>query len=313
MYSEKINSYIQRHNLTEDQIAVTPEEVTEKTILYAGDIDDGSVTVLLGRTAPIVIGGRVDLERDKSVKSLGPSWVFLDEVNFSWSDTLKIIKPSTEFYGRADFFSCKGLREVSDGVIFHNSVDFSECEHLSQVSESAKFLGGAETYWCTELVNIPSSLRIAIQKHEASQHEIFVERVNTLHQEFLSSLGKPNGGTSLSSHQRSHRTTRCYSCKTNLDNEVDLECRNCGWIICAQCGACGCGYVEKIKSLHREFITSLGQTYNGANLPLHPKLHRVTHCYACTTNLDNKVDLECRNCGWIICAECGACGCGYDK
>ena len=36
-------------------------------------------------------------------------------------------------------------------------------------------------------------------------------------------------------------TKQCYSCKEELDNSVDLECSNCGWIVCI-CGACGCGY-----------------------------------------------------------------------
>ena len=39
-----------------------------------------------------------------------------------------------------------------------------------------------------------------------------------------------------------HRTDNCYSCKTAVDNALDAECIACGWIICSNCAACGCGY-----------------------------------------------------------------------
>ena len=37
------------------------------------------------------------------------------------------------------------------------------------------------------------------------------------------------------------RQPHCYECSEKLDNEYDLECSRCGWIIC-HCGACGCGH-----------------------------------------------------------------------
>jgi hypothetical protein len=40
------------------------------------------------------------------------------------------------------------------------------------------------------------------------------------------------------------------------------------------------------------------------------RLHRITHCWNCSSGLDNSVNPECPACGWIQC-ECGACGCGY--
>jgi hypothetical protein len=42
---------------------------------------------------------------------------------------------------------------------------------------------------------------------------------------------------------RSYRVTHCYACKRHLDGEVHPECRGCGWIMCPDCGACGCGYL----------------------------------------------------------------------
>lgn len=37
---------------------------------------------------------------------------------------------------------------------------------------------------------------------------------------------------------RCHRVTHCWNCRNPLDNEYDIECRKCGWIICPTCGAC---------------------------------------------------------------------------
>lgn len=48
-------------------------------------------------------------------------------------------------------------------------------------------------------------------------------------------------GVRLAQGGRRKRVTHCYSCKSALDNSINLECRACGWILCS-CGACGCGY-----------------------------------------------------------------------
>lgn len=34
------------------------------------------------------------------------------------------------------------------------------------------------------------------------------------------------------------RTSHCYACRTNLNNQVHFECSQCWWIICPNCGAC---------------------------------------------------------------------------
>ncbi|MBW3565480.1 MAG: DUF3553 domain-containing protein [Acidobacteria bacterium] len=66
------------------------------------------------------------------------------------------------------------------------------------------------------------------------------DSVRIYHREFLENQGKAYKGTRSAGKNR-HRITHCYSCKSRLDNSVDLECISCSWIIC-WCGACGCGY-----------------------------------------------------------------------
>jgi hypothetical protein len=43
-------------------------------------------------------------------------------------------------------------------------------------------------------------------------------------------------------YPKTARVTCCYSCKTNLDSRVQVECNDCSWMICPKCGACGCTY-----------------------------------------------------------------------
>lgn len=67
---------------------------------------------------------------------------------------------------------------------------------------------------------------------------------------------------------------------------------------------------QDIEQLHADFLSSKG--LKSAGLKRTNKQHRVTHCYNCKKDLDNSIQVECGNCGWIVCS-CGACGCGYSK
>jgi hypothetical protein len=80
------------------------------------------------------------------------------------------------------------------------------------------------------------------------------------HGDFLRRKGiNPSG---ISVHQiskiydRSHRTTGCYECKSGLDNEIDLECPRCSWIVCTNCGACGCGHPKYGPEINRPVAQS---------------------------------------------------------
>jgi hypothetical protein len=66
------------------------------------------------------------------------------------------------------------------------------------------------------------------------------EAIKAAHASFLRKRGLEDRGTRPGFGHR--RLTHCYGCKHDLDNEVDVECVACGWIVC-RCGACGCGYV----------------------------------------------------------------------
>lgn len=59
------------------------------------------------------------------------------------------------------------------------------------------------------------------------------------HREFISQSGVEYVGTT-NVGLPNHRVTHCWRCKSHLDNEINVSCAACRWILCA-CGACGCG------------------------------------------------------------------------
>lgn len=63
------------------------------------------------------------------------------------------------------------------------------------------------------------------------------------HKQFLKLREKPFLGTRERSTHLPRRSPHCWSCHSELDSSINLECCACGWILCS-CGACGCGRNE---------------------------------------------------------------------
>lgn len=61
------------------------------------------------------------------------------------------------------------------------------------------------------------------------------------HKNFLSKLGLPEQRLRPRTINKANRIANCYVCRAPLNNAVEVECAECGWILC-NCGACGCGY-----------------------------------------------------------------------
>lgn len=135
-----------------------------------------------------------------------------------------------------------------DGDLHCRQIFIDEIDKLLQVHDLEK----------AKNLYFASPLDSAWKRHFLRRKEIKFQKLITdeerrietkkRHEEFLASFGVPYGGVSLVLTPRKHRITHCYSCKTELDNSIDIECNKCGWIIC-RCGACGCGYS------HSEVIT----------------------------------------------------------
>lgn len=63
------------------------------------------------------------------------------------------------------------------------------------------------------------------------------------HSKFLKKENKENNG--FSKNTSNNRVSKCYVCQKKVASYVDYECNNCGWLICFNCGACGCRYGYK--------------------------------------------------------------------
>ncbi len=59
---------------------------------------------------------------------------------------------------------------------------------------------------------------------------------------------------------------------------------------------------------HVRYLQEIGVPYRGVQA--RRGCVRVTYCWRCKHDLDNRFDDECISCGWILCG-CGACGCRH--
>jgi hypothetical protein len=81
-------------------------------------------------------------------------------------------------------------------------------------------------------------ITVITQKEIARQKDLFYRQ--------LQSKGISIDGRELMiptiDHNVNQRKTGCYNCKYPIDNFTHLECSSCKWIICPNCGSCGCGW-----------------------------------------------------------------------
>lgn len=85
-----------------------------------------------------------------------------------------------------------------------------------------------------------------IRKLKIKQDEQHSEKMEILHKKFLESYNKLNTGIRKSNGYITHRKAFCWKCGVSVDNELNFECKSCNWILCSNCGACGCTYEPKL-------------------------------------------------------------------
>lgn len=62
--------------------------------------------------------------------------------------------------------------------------------------------------------------------------------------------------------------SRCWNCKKEVVDVVNLRCKKCGWLICSRCGSCkgGCNHGKEVIKLYREEIDNLQSLPNNYKL-----------------------------------------------
>lgn len=102
------------------------------------------------------------------------------------------------------------------------------------------------------ILDVLTKLRKRVDSPEVQER--FKRELLAKHGRFLQRKGIDASNISAQkitqAYQRTHRETGCYDCRSTIDNEVDLECSQCSWIICGECGACGCGHPEYGPKFH---------------------------------------------------------------
>ena len=126
------------------------------------------------------------------------------------------------------------LKRIEENLLQEKA---SEEKHRMQFEEACEYLR-------SEGIAFQPEDKIGVFR-AANEHKESL-RLVLLHKNFLIRKGISVDGRSLiavaGDMQKARRRTGCYSCRSTLDNFVDLECSACRWIMCPHCGACGCGY-----------------------------------------------------------------------
>jgi len=62
-----------------------------------------------------------------------------------------------------------------------------------------------------------------------------------LNENLLQKDGNPSSGEYFVP-KKSQYQNHCWKCGSDVDSEFQLSHSECKWLICSQCGACGCGF-----------------------------------------------------------------------
>ena len=173
-------------------------------------------------------------------------WGFSNSVGWIYIDReIKCNKPGSEMMVFVKCAENLAFFESKDNWI-NNYKFYKNCIHRSEEFEIFnRFLEKRDHF-----NKISKDFFLKNEKSLNLNYDVFlgkidIEEKNKIafekHQNFLKKRGLNNSGVIKSSKNKIHRVTHCWNCTKTLDNNIDIECKSCGWIIC-MCGACGCGY-----------------------------------------------------------------------
>jgi hypothetical protein len=69
----------------------------------------------------------------------------------------------------------------------------------------------------------------------------------------------------------------------------------------------------RIVGMHRAFVVGDSMREYKGFLFVEEAKRRDPECRKCSSGLATVASLKCLDCGWIICHNCGACGCGWGQ
>ena len=91
------------------------------------------------------------------------------------------------------------------------------------------------------------SLREDLRRKDATV-EREIANTEQLHRRFLSLAPSAYPGTREPSRTSSIRNAECLQCHRALGSDLNIECKACHWMVCVNCGACGCKFIPRFAS-----------------------------------------------------------------
>ena len=114
------------------------------------------------------------------------------------------------------------------------------CDGDYQAKATQKTVGWLSVGKCSNVEDALDQIREFIDMEENRNRVKIREGTIELHRQFLLQRGKEQRG--IKPFAQFVKVNHCFLCKYPLNNRYDIECLQCDWIICSNCGACKCGY-----------------------------------------------------------------------
>jgi hypothetical protein len=111
-------------------------------------------------------------------------------------------------------------------------------------TEDPQYASAVESYqfWKTKTSNTDlATIRNRIAEY-GTGFQRQLDDAKEMHKTYLSSKKLPPAELIEPRRGINKRVHLCHSCKFNLSTIYQLCCSHCGWMVCAKCGACGCGW-----------------------------------------------------------------------
>jgi len=112
-------------------------------------------------------------------------------------------------------------------------------DHPEFNSNIEKYLNWRNAKTTEEIEELKRDVR---HKDTVAQNEI--ARIKTLHQKYLSIDDEAYLGVSEPTSGSNIRDSVCFNCHNKVSSHLNLRCKACGWMICGQCGFCGCHHFD---------------------------------------------------------------------
>lgn len=160
--------------------------------------------------------------------------------------------PDTEWWGHSPTHGWVILdRRVANNRPGGALLTFLKCKDWTSFEESKDCWTEPHYVWVNQYLNklspdarqaMEAELQSLVEQSKQAKEDLYAEAIHALHKQFLERAGLPPSQTRRATKIRA---SYCWRCHKKVDNTVDLECVRCAWIVCGNCGTCGCAATQQ--------------------------------------------------------------------